>query len=162
MWKSEPSDYVQHANAQFLARDTVTVSTPVTNLNVGCFKHTPLSYCEFLQGQSVFGRIDLPIIMQTMFIIQLYIIPDKMLLGNRDTFVVRERVGEKIIKVSLTRFVRLKNRKVNYRNLHTNVNDSCLPPGDKSVLQQLKSCTKQTLSGKESHTSSTFFYNPPR
>lgn len=38
------------------------------------------------EAQKGSGGIDLPIVMQTMFIIQLQIVPDKVLLGNRDTF----------------------------------------------------------------------------
>lgn len=50
--------------------------------------------------------IDLPVVMQAMFIVQLQIVPDKVLLGNRDSFtdswVKRERGGERQTKLKQT------------------------------------------------------------
>lgn len=40
-----------------------------------------------------------------MFIVQLQIVPDKVLLGNRDTFTVREKAGEKTTKVDKDLFI---------------------------------------------------------
>lgn len=55
-----------------------------------------------LWGQKGLRLIDLPVVMQAMFIIQLQIVPDKVLLGNRDTFTDRQgKVGEKITKVDM-------------------------------------------------------------
>lgn len=55
-----------------------------------------------LWGQKGLRLIDLPVVMQAMFIIQLQIVPDKVLLGNRDTFTDhRGKVGEKITKVDM-------------------------------------------------------------
>lgn len=48
-----------------------------------------------------FGVKDLPIVMQAMFIIQLQIVPDKVLLSDRDTFLGRQKLGEKTNDVIL-------------------------------------------------------------
>lgn len=40
-----------------------------------------------------------------MFIIQLQIVPDKVLLGNRDTFTVRKKAEEKTTKVDKDLFI---------------------------------------------------------
>lgn len=48
-----------------------------------------------------FGVKDLPIVMQAVFIIQLQIVPDKVLLGNRDTFMDSQKLGEKTNEVNL-------------------------------------------------------------
>lgn len=41
------------------------------------------------------GVKDLPIVMQAMIIVQLQIVPDKVLLSNRDTFMGSQKLGEK-------------------------------------------------------------------
>lgn len=51
--------------------------------------------CQCSEGQKVSRGMDLPIVMQTMFIIQLQIVPDKVLLGNRDTFTESQREGRR-------------------------------------------------------------------
>lgn len=54
-----------------------------------------LPRCQCREGQKGLGGIDLPIVMQTMFIVQLQIVPDKVLLGNRNTFIDSQRGGRR-------------------------------------------------------------------
>lgn len=61
------------------------------NLNI----HIVLVSLLLIIGSVGFGVKDLPIVMQAMFIIQLQIVPDKVLLSNRDTFMGSQKLGEK-------------------------------------------------------------------
>lgn len=44
------------------------------------------TYYKICENEKLLRLIDLPVVMQAMFIVQLQIVPDKVLLGNRDSF----------------------------------------------------------------------------
>lgn len=64
-----------------------------------------------------------------MFIVQLQIVPDKVLLGNWDTFTVREKAGEKTTKVDKDLFIFDRQSSItwqtcsNYKQLHMTKDD---------------------------------------